>query len=167
MLRALLLSHITTSKTNAQRNTNFHRPDPVIRYMLSSLDPTARAAYMQEYFHTLLKAATLSTGIFQQADSWSCIAVWLPPGSRLDGPLTILRAGFIPCVLKLGLGGAKRMLMDFQAQADALKKRHLKGVKRFYYLFFIGTEEAARGRALAGRVIGAWQERAGREGVPI
>ncbi|KAF2168866.1 hypothetical protein M409DRAFT_20879, partial [Zasmidium cellare ATCC 36951] len=151
----------------ANRLAKIFRDDPIIRYMLSSLDPTARAAYMQEYFHTLLKAAALSAGIFQQAASWSCIAVWLPPGSRLDGPLTILRAGFIPCILKLGLGGAKRMLMDFQAQADALKKRHLKGVKRFYYLFFIGTEEAAREQGLAGRVIGLWQERAGREGLPI
>lgn len=137
--------------------------------MLCSLTPEARSAYMQQYFLTLMKAATLSAGIFQQAASWSCIAIWLPPNQHLDAPLTVLRAGFIPCILKLGLGGAKRMLFDFQSQTDGLKKKHLysKGIKDFWYLFFIGTDEGARGKGLASGVIGQWQARARAEGLPI
>ncbi|KAK4499874.1 hypothetical protein PRZ48_008060 [Zasmidium cellare] len=153
----------------ANRLAIIFRDDPVITYMLSSLSPPARAAYITQYFHTLTKAAVLSGGIFQQAADWSCIAIWLPPNCRIDGTSTVLRAGFIPCILKLGLGGAKRMLFDFQAQADALKKRYLKdrGVTRFYYLFFIGTDEKARGQGLASKVIRAWQAKARAEGLPI
>ena len=83
------------------------KDDPVIRYLTSSLSKEAHYTYIAAYIHTLLKAGMLNEAIFQEANDWSCCAVWLPPKARLDGPLTIIRAGFVQCIFKLGLGGVK------------------------------------------------------------
>lgn len=57
--------------------------DPIIRYMLSSLPDDRRIAYMRPYMHVLMKAAMLNDGIFQEAQNWSCGAVWMLPGKRV------------------------------------------------------------------------------------
>lgn len=60
------------------------------------------------------------------------------------------------------------MFLDFEAQTNAAKKAHCltasgQPIKKFYYLWFIATEVAARGKGLAGRIVKQWQERAARE----
>lgn len=83
------------------------KDDPLIRYFTSSLSKEAHYAYMAPYIYRILKAATLNNAIFQEANDWSCCAVWLLPGARIDGFLTIIRAGIIQCLFKLGIGGVK------------------------------------------------------------
>lgn len=114
-----------------------------------------------------MKAAMLNSAVFQEANDFQSVAVWMPPGKRVDNELTILQSGLVGVVLKLGLGGLKRIFVDFQASTDKAKKRYLKGVKRYWYLFFIATEEGARGQGLASKVIEGWKEVAGSEGLPI
>jgi len=62
---------------------------------------------MQQYFNTLTKAAALNDAVFQEANGWKCIAVWMPPGKRIDNIWTIVRAGFLGCLVRLGVGGCK------------------------------------------------------------
>ncbi|KAF2209914.1 hypothetical protein CERZMDRAFT_99972 [Cercospora zeae-maydis SCOH1-5] len=146
------------------------RNDPTIRYMLSSLPVSQRQAYMEEWFQTILKAAAISDAVFQEADDWSCMAVWLKPGTKVVTLRAIVDPAFIRTVFKLGLGGLKRMLFEFSSKTEAVKKRQLKkrGIERFYYLFFIGTVEEQQGRGLAKMVVKRWQERCLQEGgVPI
>lgn len=64
------------------------------------------------------------------------------------------------------------MLVDFQRQSDASKRRHLKDangapIKRYNYLFFIATDFHARGQGLASKVIARYQEKSGKENLPI
>lgn len=68
---------------------------------------------MQQYFDTLMKAAALNDAIFLEANDWSCISVWMPPGKRVDNPWTIFQAGFVGALLKLGIGGCKVRLPIF------------------------------------------------------
>jgi hypothetical protein len=75
--------------------------------MLCSLSDNARNEYMQQYFNTLIKAAALNDAVFQEANDWSCIAVWMPPGRRVDNPWTLYQAGFVSCLFNLGVGGCK------------------------------------------------------------
>lgn len=114
-----------------------------------------------------MKAAQLNSAICQETNDFQSVAVWMPPGKRVDNEFTILQSGLVSVVLKLGLGGLKRIFIDFQASTDKAKKRYLKGVKRYWYLFFIATEEVARGKGLASRIIEGWKEVAKKEGLPI
>jgi ribosomal protein S18 acetylase RimI-like enzyme len=60
------------------------------------------------------------------------------------------------------------MLIDYQSQSDACKKRGLpKDIERYVYLFFIGTDEKARGKGLASQVIRREQAKAVKEGLSI
>lgn len=83
------------------------KDDPVIRYMTSSLSQAEHEAYLRPYFRTLWKAALLNDATFQEANDWSCCAVWMPPGKHVDNWLTIIPAGFIGSVVRLGVGGGK------------------------------------------------------------
>ena len=61
------------------------------------------------------------------------------------------------------------MLIDFQSQSDACKKVGLKGkgIKKWHYLFFIGTDVAARGQGLASKIITEYQVKAQKDNLPI
>lgn len=147
--------------------------DPAITYMLSDLTPAKRAAYLPRYMHTLLRASMLNAGVFVEAADWSCGAVWMLPGKRVDNEFTIIQAGFLGLLWNLGLAGAKRMLVEFTGQDERIKKEFLvdvtsgERIKRFHYLWFVGTEEAARGRGLASHLIRLRQAVAKEDGLPI
>ena len=62
------------------------------------------------------------------------------------------------------------MLIDFQSQADKCKKLGLRDaqgrpIKRYHYLFFIGTDPNTRGQGLATKMIHKYQQQS--EGMPI
>ena len=81
--------------------------DPVIIYMLSSMKPDARVAYFPRYFHALLTAAAMNKAIFHEADDWKVCGVLMPPGRRVDNPMTIMQAGFLPVLWNIGLKGCQ------------------------------------------------------------
>ncbi|KAF2478557.1 hypothetical protein BDY17DRAFT_328097 [Neohortaea acidophila] len=146
--------------------------DPVVRFMMSSMTDEARKAYYPAYMHSLLKAAALNAAIFTEAADWACVAVWLLPGKTVDNPFTMLQAGLLGCLWRLGVVGVKRMLVDYQGQSGDCKRRflvdaHGKRFTRYHYLFFIGTDPAARGQGLASRLIKEYQQKAAAEGLPI
>ena len=59
------------------------------------------------------------------------------------------------------------MLAEFQPFADAAKAKGLAGHKKYYYVFFVGTDEACRGRGLCSAIMRKYQERASRDQLPI
>lgn len=136
------------------------RTDPAIRFVTSGLPWDGHLKFLRQYMGALQKGAYLNDGIFQEVNDWSCCAVWMPPGKRVDNPLTLVQAGLVTISLKLGPSAIKKMLYDFQATMDALKKKHMKqqGIKKYWYLWFIGTHEEARGKGLATKVIRNFQE---------
>lgn len=147
--------------------------DPVFRYMLSRLPSAQYADYQPKYMYALLRASQLNDGIFVQADNWSCAAVWMPPGKRPDNEFTIIQAGFLGVIWNLGIGGARKMLVEFGGQVDKLKKEFLvdaatgRRLKRYHYLWFIGTDVQARGRGLASHLIRKKQDEVRGDGLPI
>ena len=84
--------------------------DPVLRFMLSGLSDEARLAYLPEYMHSILKAAALNDASFVEANDFSCCAVWMPPGKRVDNPFTILQAGLIGVMWRGGWGAVKVLI---------------------------------------------------------
>jgi hypothetical protein len=85
--------------------------DPVINYMLCSM-PTrsARLAYLPAYFQTLLKAAALNHASFDAIGpdgKYEACAVFMPPGKRVDNTWTLVPAGFLGCLWRMGWNGCK------------------------------------------------------------
>jgi hypothetical protein len=83
------------------------KEDPAIKYMLCDLPEDERLAYLPTYIHSLLKASALNDGVFQEANDWSCAAIWMPPGKRVDNMWTVIPAGLFGAVWKLGIKGLK------------------------------------------------------------
>jgi hypothetical protein len=94
-------------KEAAQVLSKAFEEDPVITYMLSSMNTEERLAYLPKYFNGLLTAAAMNHGKFDEAGDWKACGVLMPPGYRVDNPWTILPAGFIPLLWKIGVGGCK------------------------------------------------------------
>lgn len=82
--------------------------DPVLTWLLSSLpSAAARQAYLPTYFHMLFKAAALNKAVFSEIDGWKCVSVLMPPGKRVDNTWTLIPAGLIGGLLKLGWDGIR------------------------------------------------------------
>lgn len=146
---------------------NAFRNDPVLAYMLGELSTKDRHAYLYSYFRALLTAAGLNDARFLEAEDWSSAAVIMPPGKRVDNFWTLLPAGLVGMVWRVGLKGAYRMLGEFGPQTDKMKAKGLKGAKRYYYVFFLATDEKARGRGLSSVLIREAQEMGRKEGLPV
>jgi hypothetical protein len=77
----------------------------VITYVTTNMSQEARISYLPKYFDSLLTAAVLNKGTFTEANSFSCVGVLIPPGSRVDNPFTLLQSGLIGMLWNLGFGG--------------------------------------------------------------
>lgn len=59
------------------------------------------------------------------------------------------------------------MLGEYQTLGDGLKAKALKGQKKYYYVFFVGTLAEARGKGLCSAIMRSFQEMAARDQLPI
>ena len=167
---------------SALHGKNF-KTDPVIQYLLHTLPNYEREGYIPKFIGTLLKSPALSGGSIWD-EAWTspkpenpdappaCSAVWLAPGTKVDDWKIYLPAGFLSMAVKVGFGGLKRMIFSFQAASDNAKKEGLRNadgskIKNYYYLFFISTDVAERGKGLSSELIRRFQVKAEAEGLPI
>lgn len=84
----------------------------------------------------------------------------------------MIQAGILGALWNIGIGGCKRMLVDFQRLSDACKLTHLRSsdgtpLKRYHYLYFIATDFHARGQGLASEIVRRWQRKAAEDQLPI
>jgi GNAT superfamily N-acetyltransferase len=158
------------------------KTDPVLNYMLHTMPTEKRMEFFPRYFRQLLTAAAVNHAVFDEA--WisdkpgdpkappACSAVWMPPGERVDA----LRSYFLPefwqMLMGIGVSGLRRMLGDFQDQANKAKKMGLVNadgsrIKAYWYVFFIGTDAAARGKGLGSEIIRRMQAKCEEKALPI
>lgn len=139
----------------------------MIAYMLNNLDPAARRAYMPDYFKCLVTASVLNRGTISEATNWQSCAIVMPPGSDIGNPWTLVPAGLLGVMWTLGLGGARKALVEYSGAAAAAKKKGMGKGERYYYLFFIGTLEEGRGKGLGSALIRECQEVASKDGAAV
>ena len=89
------------------------------------------------------------------------------PGSSIDNPLTLLPSGFPSVIIKLGLGGVKKMLFEFEGSCKAARKAGLRKGEDPYYIFFVGTAAAHQGQGLGGEIVKEVLRRAEGEGKTV
>ncbi|KAF2757159.1 hypothetical protein EJ05DRAFT_477377 [Pseudovirgaria hyperparasitica] len=140
--------------------------DPVIRFIVHTLPEPRRLAYLPKLFDTFAHAGAINGATFYSANSWQSAVILMPPGSSLDGPLTVIRAGFLSVLWHAGLDGAKRMLWEYTPILDAVKARAL-GKEDYFYVFFVGTLEEHRGKGLAAAQMRRVQTVAREAGKPV
>jgi hypothetical protein len=93
--------------------------DPVITYMLCSMTPETRLAYLPKYFNALLTAAAMNQASFDEIDDWKACGVLMSPGHRVDNPFTIIQAGFLPMLWNIGVRGCQVILRILASLSSA------------------------------------------------
>lgn len=109
----------------------------------------------------------MNGAIFEEAGDWSSCSVIMPPGRHVDNIWTLLPAGLLKVLWKLGLKGCRRMLGEYEPLTGAAKTKGLNGESRYYYCFFLATKESCRGKGLSSALIRRAQDRAQADGVPL
>ncbi|KAH0284842.1 hypothetical protein KCU62_g8012, partial [Aureobasidium sp. EXF-3399] len=100
------------------------------------------------YAH-ILKGLVLAAG-----PDYGCVALWMLPGQNMDDYLTILRSGMWRLWYKLSAEGKTRFFDEFFPLLHDTK-HEVMGVRddESYYLVYIGTKVAARGKGYARKCI--------------
>lgn len=91
----------------------------------------------------------------------------MPPGKDVGNPWTWTQAGFLGVLLKLGISGCAKMLSELEPLKHRAKAKVLGKGEKYYYIFFLGTGEEARGKGYCSRIVRGYQEVAAKEGLPI
>ncbi|KAJ5142571.1 Acyl-CoA N-acyltransferase [Penicillium bovifimosum] len=147
-VQSIPITHGGEKRLNAvaQLNGRVFDTDPVIAYMLLELSAQERRAYLPAYWTTLVKSALLNQAVITEADGWKAASVILPPGRSVDNIFTLLRAGFLGILWRIGFPGLKRLWCEFSGMTDNAKRKGLRGQKQYYYVFSLGTEREHRGK---------------------
>ncbi|KAJ5280454.1 hypothetical protein N7478_005826 [Penicillium angulare] len=151
----------------AQLNGRVFDTDPVVTYMLLDMSQEERLAYLPTYWSTLVKSALLNDAVITEADGWKAASVIIPPGRYVDNAWKLIYAGFLCVLWRIGFPGLKRLWTEFSGMTDDAKKKGLRGQKRYYYIFSLGTEHEHRGKGLAKLIMREHQDMAQAENVPI
>ncbi|KAF2736749.1 hypothetical protein EJ04DRAFT_411749, partial [Polyplosphaeria fusca] len=177
----------STSNTYRDATVRMYTPafatDPVISYMMSHLPQMSFPTARPHVFHLALMAASLNDAIYVEAStastpSFQCAAVMMPPGKS---PTTGLRSMTPRVVWKLvrerglitlgkglwKLGGLKFMTKgdEYPVLAKRAKKRVFAKGEKYWYVYFIATDEEHRGKGLASVLleeVKAWAEKEGK-----
>jgi ribosomal protein S18 acetylase RimI-like enzyme len=91
----------------------------------------------------------------------SAVAIWLPPGATFS-TVNALRAGMGSFMLRIGLGGARRMMATVSVTERIHKGVHVP----HWYLMTLGTRPDRQGQGHGSRLIEEGTSRADAAGVP-
>ena len=89
---------------------------------------------------------------------FDAVALWMPPGTTMDGMWPLIRHGIWKHVLglswKLSKEGWKRLVKEFfpllhETKVEVLKERDPSS----YYLVYLGTHSSARGKGYGSRLV--------------
>lgn len=159
--------------------------DPTITFLLNSMSHEQRLKYLPKYFSALVSAAALNHASIEEVDDWKSCGVLVPPGYKIDNPFTLLPAGFLSVLWTIGIGGCQaclrilpllqyfltvimqRMLSDLTPATSACKAKALQSHEKYYYVFFLGTLEEARGKGYCSAMVKHYQSLAARDHLPI
>lgn len=81
--------------------------DPVVAYMLLDMSLEERLAYLPTYWSTLVQSALMNGAVITEADGWKAASVIIPPGKGIDNIWTLLYAGFLCVLWRIGISGLK------------------------------------------------------------
>ncbi|KAK9802391.1 hypothetical protein SCARD494_00324 [Seiridium cardinale] len=144
--------------------------DPVYNWFLCNAPDAQRQQNLLSMIQAMVKATVVAGGHIVEAGDWGSSAAFCPPLCEPDGALTILRAGVISAMVKLGYSPCKRVLVDYSKAAGKTKSKGMTKEERhngFWYVLIMGTSSKRRREGLAGALLRDIQLRAQDDGRPI
>lgn len=81
--------------------------DPVYTYVLNTLDDSDRTSYLPKFLHSVVKSCVLNGGKVFEVGDWSACGVAMPPGTKPDSVGTLMQAGLLSVLWKIGISGCK------------------------------------------------------------
>jgi hypothetical protein len=75
--------------------------------MLLDMSFEERLAYLPTYWSTLVRSALMNDALITEADGWKAASVIIPPGKAIENAWTLLYAGFLDVLWKMGFAGLK------------------------------------------------------------
>ncbi|KAI9712863.1 MAG: hypothetical protein M1828_001532 [Chrysothrix sp. TS-e1954] len=144
--------------------------DAVARYAIDTNDAAHWSEAKKWSLHlkimqALTYAHCLRGVVTAVGSNYDCTALWMPPGTHMNDFLTILRSGLYWSMFKLTSEGRHRLFKEFFPLLHATKKLVMGDRDEdSYYLVYIGTAPAARGRGLAKELIEHTTRQADAEG---
>jgi len=148
------------------------RIDDIVRYAIDTPD---RDHLSEEERFELHKAALeyvtyahcLQGLVLTVGEDYDCVALWLPPGKNIDDWMTILRSGMWRLSYKLSKEGKIRFFDEFLPLLHVTKQEILsERDDNSWYLSYVGTKPAARGKGYARTVIEYVTKLADSHGLP-
>lgn len=91
----------------ANLNGRVFDTDPVVTYMLLDMSKEERLTYLKTYWSTLVRSALMNDALITEADGWKAASVIIPPGKAIDNVWTLLYAGFLCVLWRIGFSGLK------------------------------------------------------------
>lgn len=148
------------------------REDHVVRYPIDTPDRThwseaERYALHQQLLEYITYAHCLKGLVTTVGENYGCVALWMPPGKNMDDWLTILQSGMWRIWFKLSSEGNKRFFDEFlpllhHTKEEVLGPRDAEA----WYLVYIGTRTASRGKGYARKLIEHVTKQTDQEGRP-
>jgi ribosomal protein S18 acetylase RimI-like enzyme len=132
--------------------------DPLMH--IAAPDPARRAAAAAWFMRMPLEYG-LRWGEAWGTPDAAAVAVWMPPGSAVSS-MRMMRLGMWAAPLRLGLGGARRIMAAFEATEAFHKHVH----DPHWYLLVIGVRPDRQGQGLGSKLVEVGTSRADAAGVP-
>ncbi|KAF9886661.1 hypothetical protein FE257_011174 [Aspergillus nanangensis] len=140
--------------------------DPSITYSLASVDPHRRNDSCRDLFRVFLHAAVSRNASIDETDECLSCGVLTPPKSKSQSPQPD-KPGFKEMLFDAGLAPCLHELLDIPSQTKICKQKVFGEEDDYFYIFFVGTAESARGRRLGSAILKHYQGMARQAKLPI
>jgi len=158
--------------------------DPNFTYYLNKLPKASRPKSLEKIIELMLVIGELNNATFYESGAFDpslgqspqplfqSTAVVMPPGKAatnfgLRGWIKLLQQGVLKIIWRAGISGLKKILVEYPAKAEGVKKSVFLENEQYYYLLIIGTGTQHRGKGLAAAIIKEHQVIAQKEGLPM
>lgn len=166
--------------------------DPIFGYMINHIPKKRRHSVRHKIFNCMHALAAYNDAIFYEASSikqdglkagvqqekeqepeFQCAAVITRPGKHGDddgirGWWELIKGGLLNLVWDVGVTHLPRARNEYTGVVDPVKKAYFGPKnKDYYYVMWVGTDEAHRGKGLCPALLRDLQGRATRDGKPI
>ncbi|OJJ44481.1 hypothetical protein ASPZODRAFT_135302, partial [Penicilliopsis zonata CBS 506.65] len=136
--------------------------DPSINYCLRSFGSEQRSKCRQELFDALLTSAISRNASIEEAGGFRSCGVLVPPKDQ-SLPSSNSKARLVAA----GLESCLANIHDISSQTKPCRDLVMKGEDRYFYIFFLGTPTAERGKGLCSAIIRHYQSIAAEQKLPI
>lgn len=144
--------------------------DHVIRYPIDTPDRThwtekERFDLHRQALEYITYAHCVKGLVTTVGDDYGCVALWMPPGKNMDDWFTMLRSGMWRLSFQLSSEGKKRFFDEFLPLLHMTKEKVMgERDAECWYLVYLGTKTASRGKGYARKLVKHITDRADREG---